>query len=196
MRILTADCRVALRQLRKNPAFTAIAVLTLGLGIGATTGVFSVVYGVLLRPLPYLEPHRLVAVFEVTSHGRPVRLADPNFEDFRDQSRSFQALAKYRDGVASVSGGSEPTRTRVAHVSAEFFQVFGIQPIVGRDFAAGDAQKDAGPTVVVSEGYWRHHLGSTADLSQSYLKLDGLVFTVIGVLPGGLDFPADVDLWV
>ena len=193
---LFSDGRYGLRQLRKNPGFTLIAVLTLALGIGATTAIFSVVYGVLLRPLPYRGANRIVAVFEITSKGRPSRLADPNFDDFRDQSRSFLAIAKYSDGVASVSGASEPTRTRVASVSPDFLKVFGIQPILGRDFSAGDARKGAGPTVLVSDDYWRLHLGSPPDLSQAHLKIDGAVFSVIGVLPAGFHFPPDVNLWL
>ena len=192
---LSADCRYGVRQLRKNPGFTLVTVLTLALGIGATTAMFSVVYGVLLRPLPYAESNRIVAVFEVTSKGRPARLADPNFDDFRDQSRSFQAIAKYRSGVASVSGGPQPARTTVADVSPGFLEVFGIQPILGRDFSASDAKTGAGPTVLVSHDYWRRHLGSPRDLSESHLKIDGAVFSVIGVLPAGFHFPADVELW-
>jgi predicted permease len=192
---LAADCRYGVRQLRKNPGFTLVTVLTLALGIGATTAMFSVVYGVLLRPLPYAGSNRIVAVFEVTSKGRPSRLADPNFDDFRDQSRSFQAIAKYRSGIASVSGALQPARTMVADVSPGFLEVFGIQPILGRGFSAGDAKKGAGPTVLVSHDYWRRHLGSLRDLSQSHLKIDGAVFSVIGVLPAGFHFPADVDLW-
>jgi putative ABC transport system permease protein len=193
---LSADCRYGLRQLRKNPGFTVVAVLTLALGIGATTAIFSVVYGVLLRPLPYPGSNGIMAVFEVTSKGRPSRVADPNFDDFRDRSRSFQAIAKYRDDVASVSGASQPTRTTVAYVSRDFLKVFGIQPILGRDFSVSDGKKGAGPTVLVSYGYWRQHLGSPRDLSQSHLKIDGAVFSVIGVLPDGFRFPADVDLWL
>src|ERR1700738_5153933 len=147
---LLQDFRYAVRQLRKNPGFTAVAVLTLALGIGVTTAIFSVVYGVLLRPLAYPDPNRIMAVFEVTSKGRPSRLADPNFDDFRDQSRSFQAIAKYSDSVVSVSGASQPTRTTVAGVSPDFLKVFGIQPILGRDFSAGDAKKGAGPTVLIN----------------------------------------------
>jgi predicted permease len=191
-----SDCRYALRQLRKNPGFTAVSVLTLALGIGVTTAIFSVVHGVLLRPLPYSEPDRIMAVFEVTSKGRPSRLADPNFDDFRDQSRSFQAMAKYHDIVASVSGASQPTRTTVAAVSPRFLEVFGIQPILGRDFDASDAIKGASPTALVSHGYWRQYLGSPRDLSQAHLKIDDAVFSVIGVLPAGFRFPADVDLWL
>ncbi len=196
LRSVISDCRYGLRQLRKNPGFTVVAVLTLALGIGATTAIFSVVYGVLLRPLPYPDSNRIMAVFEVTSKGRPSRVADPNFDDFRDQSRSFQAIAKYRDNVASVSGASQPTRTTVADISPHFLKVFGIQPVLGRDFSASDAKKGAGPTVLVSYGYWRQDLGSPRDLSQSHLKIDGAVFSVIGVLPAGFRFPADVDLWL
>jgi putative ABC transport system permease protein len=191
-----SDCRYGLRQLRKNPGFTAVAILTLALGIGATTAIFSVVYGVLLRRLPYRDPDRIMAVFEVTSKGRPSRLADPNFDDFRDQNRSFQAIAKYADNVVSVSGASQPTRTKVAAVSLDFLKVFGIQPIFGRDFIAGDAKKGAGRTVLVSYGYWVQDLGSPPDLSQSHLKVDGEIYSVIGVLPAGFRFPADVDLWM
>ena len=97
--------------LRKAPGFTAVAVLTLALGIGATTAIFSVVYSVLLKPLPYADPNRIVAVFEIQPNGRHGRLADPNFDDFRDQSHSFQAIAKYTAYPAAVSGGSEPTRS-------------------------------------------------------------------------------------
>jgi predicted permease len=190
------DLRYALRQLRRSPGFTVVAVLTLALGIGANASIFSVVYGVLLRPLPYPNSNRIMAVFELNSKGGWSRLADPNFDDFRDQSRSFQAIAKYVNGIASVSGASQPTRTTFARVSPDFLKVFGIQPILGRDFRASDAKKGAGPTVLASYGYWRRHLGSPRDISQSYLKIGGAVFSVIGVVPAGFGFPADVDLWL
>src|SRR6059058_2952864 len=129
MTSLIQDLRYALRQLHKSPGFTAIAVLTLALGIGATAAIFSVVYGVLLRPLPYADPSRIVSVFEIQPNGRHNRLADPNFDDFRDQSRSFQAIAKYSAYPAAVSGGSEPTRSIVAHVTPQFLSIFRTQPI-------------------------------------------------------------------
>jgi putative ABC transport system permease protein len=196
MQTLWQDVRYGLRMLGKNPGLTAVAVLTLALGVGATTAIFSVVYGVLLRPLPYAESNRIMAVFEITSQGRPSRIADPNFDDFRDQSRSFQAIAKYNEGIVSVSGGSQPTRTTVAGVSPDFLKVFGIQPILGRDFSPTDAKKGAGRTVLVSYGYWRQHLGSPRDLSQAHLKIDAGVYSVIGVLPEGFRFPPEVDLWL
>ncbi len=190
------DCRYGIRQLRKNPGPTAVIVFTLALAIGATTAIFSVVYGVLLRPLPYTDSNRIMAVFEVNSEGRWAHLADPNFDDFRDQNRSFQAIAKYSENVVSVSGASQPSRTTVAPVSPDFLKVFGIQPILGRDFTADDAKKGAGRTVLVSYGYWRQDLGSPQDLSQAHLKIGGAVYSVIGVLPAGFRFPADVDLWL
>ena len=193
---LWQDFKYGVRQLRKNLGVTAIMVFTLALAIGATTAIFSVVYGVLLRPLPYADSNRIMAVFEVSSSGRPNRVADPNFDDFRDQSRSFQAIAKYNDDVASISGGSQPTRTAVSSVSPDFLKVFGIQPILGRDFSSDDAKKGAGPTVLVSYGYWKEHLGSPQDLSQSHLKINGAVYSVIGVLPAGFSFPTNVDLWL
>ena len=193
---MLSDCRYGLRQLRKNPGATAVMVFTLALAIGATTAIFSVVYGVLLRPLPYTDSSRIMAVFEVNLNGGWSRLADPNFDDFRDQNRSFQAIAKYNNYVVSVSGASQPTRTTVAHVSPDFLKVFGIQPILGRDFSTGDTKKGPAPVVLVSDGYWRQDLGSPRDLTQSHLKIDGAVFSVVGVLPAGFRFPADVDLWL
>jgi putative ABC transport system permease protein len=193
---LLQDLRFGARTLARNPGFTAVAILTLALGIGATTAIFSVVYGVLLRPLPYRDSNRIMAVFEINSEGHRAHLADPNFDDFRDQSRSFQEVAKYGENVVSVSGARQPTRTSVANVSPDFLKVFGIQPILGRDFTARDAKKGAGPTVLVSYGYWKQELGSPQDLSQSHLKIDGAVYSVIGVLPAGFRFPSHVDLWL
>jgi predicted permease len=193
---LSADGRYALRQLRKSPGFTALAVLTLALGIGATTAIFSVVHGVLLTPLPYPHPERIVAVFEVSTKGRPTRLADPNFVDFREQGRSFQAIAKYTDGEVSVAGAAEPARKRAAYVSPDFLKVLGVAPALGRDFEPTDARKGAAPTLIVSHDYWRLSLGSARELAPLRLKIDDAVFSVIGVLPPGFRFPAAVDLWL
>ncbi|HEY4229001.1 MAG TPA: ABC transporter permease, partial [Thermoanaerobaculia bacterium] len=195
LQTVPSDARYGLRQLAKNPGFSAIAVMTLALGIGVTTAIFSVVYGVLLRPLPYPDPGRIVSIFEVTTKGYPSRLADPNFDDFRDQSRSFQAIAKYTDWTASVSGAAMPTRTTVSSVSPAFLRVLGLAPILGRGFGDADAKRGAAPTVLVGYGYW-NEMGSPRDLSRSQLKLDGQVYSVIGVLPAGFRFPHDADLWV
>ena len=190
------DVRYAARVLGKNPGATAVMVFTLALAIGATTAIFSVVYGVLLRPLPYSGADRIMAVSEVNSNGRPARLADPNFDDFRDQSHSFQSIAKYAAQTVSVSGASQPTRTRVAQVTHEFFAVFGVAPIAGRDFTPSDDQKGSAPVALVSYGYWRRYLGSAPDLSQSHLKINNAVYSVIGVLPSGFSFPNDAEVWL
>ena len=192
---LWQDLRYAARVLGKNPGATAVMVFTLALAIGATTAIFSVVYGVLLRPLPYAGAERIMAVSEVNSNGRLSRLADPNFDDFREQSRSFQAIAKYSAYTVSVSGASQPTRTKIAAVTPEFLSVFDARPILGRDFTESDDRKGATPVALVSYGYWRQYLGSEQDLSKSHLKINNSVYSVIGVLPSGFRFPNDVDVW-
>ena len=196
MENLFQDLRYALRQLRKRLAFTAVAVITLALGICASASIFSVVYGVLLRPLPYQEPNRIMAVFEVTPKGTWNRLADPNFDDFRDQNHTFEAIAKYSANMASVSGATQPTRSMVASVSPEFFKVFSVQPLMGREFSAAETKKGAAPVAVVSYGYWKQYLAASPSLSGSHLKIDNAVFSVIGVLPNGFQFPADASIWV
>jgi putative ABC transport system permease protein len=196
LRSVVSDSRYGFRQLRKNPGATAIMVFTLALAIGAATAIFSVVYGVLLRPLPFNGPDRIMSIFEVNTHGRWAHLADPNFDDFRDQNRSFAAVAKYTDYVTSVSGASEPVRTRVAYVSADFMKVFRVQPMIGRDFNATDARKGAAPVALVSYGYWKQYLGAPEDLSRSHLKIDNAVFSVVGVLPVSFEFPQEVALWL
>jgi putative ABC transport system permease protein len=195
MRGLWQDFRYAARGFAKNPGVTAIMVFTLALAIGATTAIFSVVYGVLLRPLPYAGADRIMAISEVNSHGRPSRLADPNFDDFRDQSRSFQFVAKYSAYNNSIAGAAQPTRTMVAAVTPEFLTVFGVEPVIGRDLTASDDKKGAAPVALVSYGYWRQYLGSAQDLSQLHLKFNNSVYSVIGVLPPGFRFPDYVDVW-
>ncbi len=193
---LWQDLRYAARVLGKNPGVTAVMVFTLALAIGAATAIFSVVYGVLLRPLPYPAADRIMAISEVNSNGRLSRLADPNFDDFRDQSHSFQSVAKYSAYPVSVSGATQPTRTTVASASPELLTVFGIEPMMGRDFTTSDDKKGAAPAALVSYGYWRQYLGAAQDLSQSHLKINNSIYSVIGVLPPGFRFPDDVDVWI
>ena len=190
------DLRFALRVLRKNIGASAIMIFTLAVAIGATTAIFSVVYGVLLRPLPYPDANRIMSIFEVNTTGTWSRLADPNFDDFRDQNRSFQSIAKYNDNIVSVSGAGQPSRTTVAGVTPDFFRVFRVQPILGRDFAADDNKKGAAPVVIVSHGFWRDFLGASPDLSSAHLKIDNSVYSVVGVLPAGFQFPPEARLWL
>src|SRR5579871_1939260 len=196
METIIQDLRHAARRLRRSPGFAAVSVLTLALAIGATTAIFSVVYGVLLRPLPYNDPNRLTAIFEVNTRGTWSRLADPNFDDFRDQNHSFEVIAKYSAGPVSVSGAGEPTRPVVASVSADFFKVFRVQPTIGRGFNTADTAKGSAPVALVSYGYWKLQLGSSLELSRLHLKIDSEIYSVIGVLPDGFQFPSDAALWL
>ena len=196
METVFQDLRHAVRKLGRSPGFSALEVFTLALAIGATTAIFSVVYGVLLRPLPYNDPDRIMAIFEVNSQRTWSRLADPNFDDFRDQNHSFQAIAKYSAFVVSVSGGSQPTRTMVASVTPQFLKVFRVQPVIGRDFVPSDSTKGAAPVTLVSYGYWKQYLGSSLDFSHSHLKIDNAIYSVIGVLPDGFQFPQEAAVWV
>jgi putative ABC transport system permease protein len=190
------DLRHAFRILRRSAGFTSVSVLTLALAIGATTAIFSVVYGVLLRPLPYSDPDRIMAIFEVNTRGTWSRLADPNFDDFRDQNHTFQSIAKYSNYVVSISGGSQPTRTMMASVTPQFLKIFHVQPMIGRDFLPSDAKKGAAPVALVSYGYWKQYLGSPSNLSQSHLKVDNAIYSLIGVLPESFQFPGDTGVWV
>lgn len=190
------DVRYALRQMRKSPGFTAIAVFTLALGIGASTAIFSVVDGVLLRPLPYHNPSRIMAVFELTNQGVWNSLADPNFDDFHHQNHSFEAIAKYSAGLTSVSGGSQPTRSMVASVTPEFFKVFQIQPLIGHDLTSADNAQGAAPVALVSYAYWKQYLGSTSDFSDLHLKINNAAYSIIGVVPEKFEFPQDVAVWI
>ena len=196
MESLLQDLRYAVRVLRKSPGFTAIAVLTLGLAIGAATAIFSVVYGVLLRPLPYPDPGRIMAIHEVNTMGTWSRLADPNFDDFHRENHSFEALAKYNWLTLPVSGASQPTRSVVANVSPEFLKVLRVQPIIGRGLSDEDSKEGAAPVVVLSDGYWKQYFNSSTDLSSLHLKINNAVYSVVGVLPDGFDFPQQAALWI
>jgi predicted permease len=195
MTSLLLDLRHAARVLVKNSTATLVAVFTLALAIGATTAIFTVVYGVLLRPLPYPSPDRLLAVWEVNHRGTYSALSDPNFNDFRNRNRSFAAMAKFRGGIRSVTGNKEPTRAVVAMVSRDFFKVLLTQPSIGRTFSPEEARIGGAPVVVVSHRYWMQSLGSAANLSSLHLRIEGRDYSVVGVMPPGFQFPAKVEIW-
>lgn len=190
------DWRYGARVLWRNPGFSLLAIFTLALGISATTAIFSVVYGVLLRPLPYERPDQLVKVSEKSSKGHEMNLADLNFQDFRAQNRSLQGLAEFSSGEASVSGGSEPKRLVVASVSSDFFPIMRVSPIRGRGFTPEEQRPGAGPVALVSYSYWKQYLNSTEDLSSVRLRAENRSASVIGVLPPGFRFPDDADVWM
>jgi predicted permease len=181
--------------LAKNPGFTAVAVLTLALGIGASTAIFSVVYGVLLRSLPYPKPEQLVSIREVAADGHLMQFTDPNFDDLRAANRSFVGMAKLSSWEVTVSSGSESARVGVASVSRDFFRVLGVAPMLGRVFSEEELQEGGRPATIASYGYWREHLGRTTDLSQLKLRMENRSVSVVGVMPPGFGFPAPSDLW-
>ncbi len=196
MGTLLQDVRYGLRMLGKSPGFTAIAVLTLALGIGATTAIFSVVYGVMLRPLPYPQPDRLVSLYEVNARGGHMHFADQNFADVRSGARALESAAEYSSWQEIVSGGAVPTRVETASVSADFFRVMGIHPIRGREFALPEQKFGAAPAALVSYNYWQQVLGGAQDLSTLKLRISGKAASVVGVLPPGFHFPSGSDVWV
>jgi putative ABC transport system permease protein len=196
MGVFLKDLRYAARMFTKNPAVTCVMIISLALAIGANTAIFSVVYGVLLRPLPYPKADQIVVVNEVGSKGTRANFTDPNFEDFRAMNHSLQGLAEYTAGTESVTGASEPTRTVVAEVSADFFDIMGVSPTVGHSFDK-ESQKFGGtPAALVSYSYWQQYLGSTQDFSKSKLTIEKREYPVVGVLPAGFRFPTDSSIWI
>jgi predicted permease len=196
MSTLLHDLRYAARQLFRSPGFALPAILTLALGIGATTAIFSVVYGVILRPLPYPHPERLTWVQEVSAKGNPMAFPDPDFDDLNEQSHSFQALAaiSYATPV-SVTGGLDAVRSVAVAVSRDFFRVMGASPIRGRTFQPDEQSVGAAPSVIVSNAFWKKNLGG-GTLAGKTLKFDNRVFSVVGVMPEGFSYPEGVDLWI
>ncbi len=196
MQILWLHFRHALRQLRIRPGFTAITVLTLALGIGATTAIFSVVYGVLLRPLPYANPDQIVQLWELDATGHRMNFAEPNFVDLRAASNSFAAITETGGDEVTVTGGAAPTRVNAAVVSQDFFKVLQVSPVVGRGFSSEDQRQGAAPVLLVSHAYWQQYLGGAPDLSKFKLVADNRVFSVIGVMPQNFSFPDNAALWI
>jgi len=190
------DIRVGLRSLRKRPGFTLIAILTLALGIGASTAIFSVVDGVLLRPLAYPHAEQLVQLREVNERGGRMAFAEPNFLDLRARNHSFAGFAQYSGSLTTVTGGSEPVRALTYAVSADFFNVLGVAPIVGRVFTPDESRAGSVPAAVVSYGFWQRLLGAKPDLSGTTLQVMDKNVAVVGVMPLGLGFPQSAEVWV
>ena len=191
------DLRYVWRTLTRAPGFFVVTVATLGLGIGATTAIFSVVEGVLLRPLPYPRSERIVQIWQVNQKGNDFQFSDLNFRDVGADSRSLAMLAEYADnGTVSVATASDALRARLAVVSRDFFTVLGVQPVLGRAFLPDEQQVGGAPVVLVSNGFWRRALGGTPTALGTRLTIGDQALRVIGVMPASVDFPAGVDLWV
>jgi putative ABC transport system permease protein len=198
MGTLWQDLRFGLRVLAKQPAFTLVAIVTLALGVGANTAIFSVVNGVLLRSLPYPDPDRLVVLWEADAKSRQIHVSQPNFEDWRAGQQSFESVSAHTGrwgGPATVTGGSEPERAHAVGVFQDFFRVLGVEPAAGRAFAPDEHRAGAARVVVVSHGFWQRRLGGASDLAGRRLTIEGLSHEIVGVLPAGFAYPAETDLW-
>jgi predicted permease len=180
---LLQDLRYGFRMLVKAPAFSAIAILTLALGIGANTAMFSVVNGVLLSPLPFHNSHQLVSMFEEIPNFKNGSISYPNFKDWQKMNRTFSAMAAYRSAGFNLSGSGEPDRLQGEMISAGFFEILGVTPLKGRTFTADEDRLGTNPTVMLSEGLWRRKFGSAQDIIGQTLILNGVSRTVIGIVP-------------
>jgi putative ABC transport system permease protein len=195
---LAHDVRFALRQLRHSPGFAAVAVLTLALGIAANTTVFSIVNGVLVRPLPFRDASRLVAVraADAMRPGLSLNLSYPDYLDIRSGVRAFQDVAVWDWQPYNLRTGSTAYFVGGARVSGSFFSTLGIAPILGRSFRAQDDRDGAAPVILLSEELWKSRFGGDPGVVGSTVHLDGTAYTVIGVEPAGIGFPERTRLWV
>ncbi|HEV2689372.1 MAG TPA: ABC transporter permease, partial [Bryobacteraceae bacterium] len=195
---LLQDLRYALRMMRRTPGFAAIVVATLALGIGANTAIFSVVDGVLLRPLPFAEPDRLVGVY---SHFAPANMVHGTFSvadflDLRAQVKSFDRFAAYAGRRWTLTGVDQPEVLTGLGVTSSFFSVLGAQPLLGRTFLDGEDKPNSTPLAVISEGLWRRRFNSDPSVVGRSILLNGSGSTVVGVMPTGFSFlQPGLDLW-
>jgi putative ABC transport system permease protein len=187
---LLQDLRYAARWLARNPGFAAVAILTLALGIGANTAIFSVVRGILLKPLPYPQPEALVQLWErAERQGRVIEqvpFAPPVIRDWRERNHSFERVAAYSDWTLNMTGGDAPERLSAALVSADFFPLLGVKALAGRTFAAGDDAPGHDLVAVLASNLWARRFGRDPRVVGSSVTLDGKSFVIVGVVPSGL----------
>jgi hypothetical protein len=196
------DLRYALRMLLKSPGFAIVAVLTLALGIGANVATFSVVYAVLLRPLPFPHPEQLVRVFDDFDgvNAKNVGMSAPELWDFQDKSGVFQDISAVWPIDSDIAGGDRPVRAETLATSPDYFTMLGVQPRLGRVFTPKDAVPGFIEAVVISDGFWRRNYGSDPKIIGRTMRLDNDLYTIIGVMPPGFRHPGrtlqtDVEVW-
>src|SRR6476660_6912055 len=180
---LPQDLRYGVRVLAKSPGFALIAIFTLALGIGANTAIFSVVNGVLLNPLPFHDPNQLVSMFQEIPNFKNGSISYPNFIDWRRMNTTFAGMAAYRSAGLNLSGNGEPERLHGEMISAGFFDILGVNPIMGRTFSADEDRLGANPTVMITEGLWQRKFGGRKDIIGQRMVLDDAGRTIIGVVP-------------
>src|SRR5438874_1957917 len=183
MDALFRDLRYVWRALTRTPGFFVVTVATLGLGIGATTAIFSVVDGVLLRPLPYPHSERIVEIWQVDRKGHDFNFSDLNVRDVAADSRSLEAIAEFADnGTVSVAMTRDALRARAATVSRDFFRVLGVQPMLGRIFVPDEQRVGAAPAVLISHGFWQRAFGGTGSALGATLTMGDQAFHIVGVM--------------
>src|SRR6266850_7270906 len=196
MESILKDVSYGVRSLLKHPGFTALVIVTLALGIGASTAIFSVVNTVLLRPLPYRHAERVVAIQEVDQYGKRGQVTPANFLDWRTQNTVFEHLAAILTRPANLGFNDHAERVDLAMISANFFAVFGTEAERGRLFIPTDEQAGHAPIVVVSHALWQRRFGSDPELVGKTIALDGQSYTVVGIAPAGFQYPDKTEVWV
>src|SRR5581483_4013013 len=199
MRTIGQDIRFALRQFLKRPGFTVTALLILALGLGANTAIFSVVDAFLIRPLPYKDPARLVAMYERDVIGtEPFNSVSPGaFDDWQRYATSLQSIGAYYTGSMNVAApGSEAQRVNGCACSASIFPILGVSPILGRSFSPDEDTYSPRRSVLISYSLWQSRFGGTPDVLKKQIHVDGEETQIIGVMPAGFAFPTrDIDVW-
>ena len=191
------DLRYSIRLMLRNKAITAIVVITLMIGIGANTAIFSIVNGVLLRPLPYQKPEQVVRIFDCwkknhQSGSNEADVAPANFLDWRGQAKSFTDIAAFVTGGAGLVSGDEPQQISAAEVTASFFTILALKPIHGRLLVEDDMKLN---NIVLGHDLWKTRFGGNPDIVGQRVKLDGELYTVVGILPSGFDYPEKAEVW-
>jgi predicted permease len=197
METILNDIRYGIRGLRKRPGFTTVAVLTLALGIGANSAIFSVLNAVLLRPLPYAGADRIVRIDETEGKGG-MGVSPPNLLDFQQQNRTFESVAGYTGGNFILTHAGDPLRIQSCAISADLFSVLGVRPLIGRSFLATEEKPGEDRVALISYGLWQRRFAGDQALLQKQITLDGLSYTVVGVMPNGFEFPIQperVEVW-
>jgi len=189
------DMRYAARGLTSKPAFSAIVLATLTLGIGATVAIFSVINGILLRPLPYAEPRRLMLIEQVDPYGT---VSEPEFADYKRQARSLERVAAIAYSSANLTGGDdEPERVRLARVSDGFFQILGVATQLGRYFTSDEDKPNATTVIILSYRLWQRRYGADSTIIGKDVVVNGNPRMVVGVMPQRFDYPSSsIDMWV
>ena len=193
---IVQDLRYAVRALRRAPGFAAVAILTLTLGIAATTIVYSLVDGILLRPLPIREPDRVMLAREIAPNGIDMSVSWLNFEDWEKRQTSFATLAAWRGLTVNLTGVDQPRRLNVRQVTWDLLSTLGVHPVIGRGFTADDDRFGAERTAIVSYGFWQRELGGSPDAIGRQIQIDEAPVTVIGVLPQGFSVARDEDMYL